>query len=185
RVRAVRNRITECTDDDRVGGRHHVDRGQKEPRCRREHVREAVRVPGVVAAVWRGDERGLIRTTVIGHVTAVALDRITDRKVASLARRVIGTSYPRQMSAVAPYLFTRRDRYCVRPAEGHACVRAADEVGTVFLQTDGDRVEGERLVAEDIRKADANLVAPEIRLDDRTQSLCGCAAVAPVGERDG
>src|SRR5262245_58766941 len=119
----------------------------------------------------------------IGHVTAVALDRMTDRKVASPDHRVIGTSYPRQMSAVAPYLFTHQDRYRVRPAEGHACVRAVDEVSTVFLQTDGDRVEGERLVAEDIRKADANLVAPEIRLDDRTQSLCGCAAVAPVGEK--
>src|SRR5262245_66589914 len=102
----------------------------------------------------------------IGHVTAVALDRITDRRVASPDDRVIGTPYPPRMSAVAPYLFTRRDRYRVRPAEGHACVRAVDEVGTVFLQTDGDRVEGERLVAEDIRKADANLVAPEIRLDD-------------------
>src|SRR4029450_10527098 len=119
------------------------------------------------------------------HVTAVALDRITDRKVAPLSHRVVGVSYHRQMNAVAPYLLTRRDRYRIRPAEGHACVRAVDEVGTVFLQTDGDRVEGERLVAEDIRKADANLVAPEIRLDDRTQSLCGCAAVAPVGEREG
>src|SRR4029453_16399852 len=65
----------------------------------------------------------------------------------------------------------------------HACVRAVDEVGTVLLQTDGDRVEGERLIAEDIRKADANFIAPEIRLDDRTESLCGCAAVAPIGKR--
>ena len=53
RQRAVGDRIAERADDDRAGGRHHVDGVEEIPRCRRERERRSSSLAGCAPDCWR------------------------------------------------------------------------------------------------------------------------------------
>src|SRR5262245_60823679 len=87
------------------------------------------------------------------------------------------------MSAIAPDFLSGRDRYRRIAAERDPSHRAAYDVAGVLLQCNGDGVERHRLCAEHVRKPEAHVTAPQIRLHDGAEGLIGCPARIGVGKR--